>query len=64
MPGPGQYTLNGFGLDGRKYSLQGRTPYNLDHVNISKKKNVPGPGHYDPKTGINKVGVYALSTIQ
>lgn len=36
----------------------------LDQVNLSMKRNVPGPGAYDPKVGIDKFGNYALSTIQ
>lgn len=28
------------------------------------KKGVPGPGHYDPILGIDKIGKYQLSTIQ
>jgi len=27
------------------------------------KRNVPGPGAYEPKIGIDAIGVYTLSTI-
>lgn len=64
LPGPGQYTLlTQIGKEGRKYSLQGRTPYYKDTVFLSKKQAIPGPGSYDPKSSIDKFGIYYLSNI-
>jgi hypothetical protein len=34
-----------------------------DSARSSIKRNVPGPGAYDPKTGLDAVGKYTLSTI-
>ena len=30
---------------------------------INKRKNIPGPGTYEPKTNMNKIGVYSVSTM-
>jgi len=77
IPGPGTYTLlSTVGREARKFSLNGRTPYHqgiipmlktvlnyLDEVKLTVKRNVPGPGAYDPKLGIDKMGVYHLSNL-
>lgn len=36
----------------------------IDQVMITVKQNIPGPGTYDPKVNLDKVGIYHLSTIQ
>lgn len=77
LPGPGQYPLPPtLGRDSRKFSIQGRVPYHrgklhmnihtklVDSVMITVKQNIPGPGTYDPKVNLDKVGIYHLSTIQ
>ena len=53
------------------FSLQGRTPYYkgmiycakdlIDPTLLSKKQAIPGPGSYEPKSAIDKFGVYHLS---
>jgi hypothetical protein len=32
-------------------------------VQLTSNRFIPGPGTYDPKTSINKTGVYTLSTM-
>lgn len=36
----------------------------IDYVRLQKKLNLPGPGQYQPKTDMDKYGVYFVSTIE
>jgi len=47
----------------RKFTLRPRTKDLQDTASIMQKCKVPGPGTYMPKTGINEMGKYYLSTI-
>lgn len=51
------------GTEGRKFSLAGKTANTHDPMQMSIKRNVPGPGHYGKGIEINKIGKYCLSTI-
>ncbi len=66
--------MTSIGKEGRKYSVQGRTPYHkgkksfkisliTDTVNIIKKQAIPGPGTYEPKVNLDSIGVYHLSNL-
>jgi hypothetical protein len=74
LPGPGHYpVVSKVGNEGRKISIKGRTTAPdgkiisakiLDIIRIVQKEAVPGPGTYQPKTGIDKNGVYFVSNIE
>lgn len=64
IPGPGQYKYKNFnvGTGGRHFSFLKRTKNSLEPANIMIKNNAPGPGTYVPKTELNRLGKYCLST--
>ncbi|CAI2376029.1 unnamed protein product [Moneuplotes crassus] len=62
-PGPGQYVVPSSFTPNTKdksYSLKGRGK-SMQDLMILKKKELPGPGQYSPKTTLNKDGVYIFS---
>jgi hypothetical protein len=36
----------------------------IDVIRIISKQDFPGPGSYQPKTGLDKLGVYYVSNIE
>ena len=63
-PGPGAYSSNykNFGTEGNKWTLRPKTasPSPWD----KKKKDVPGPGAYNPKLDLNESGIYFVSNYE
>lgn len=36
----------------------------IDIVRLNSKQGIPGPGSYNPKTNLDRVGVYFMSNLE
>lgn len=65
------------GTEGKKYTLKSRVPVPegkiiaviyacvyIDIIRIITKQAIPGPGSYEPKTNLDKHGVYFVSNLE
>ena len=63
VPGPGTYdeVLKPLGKNARQFTIGPKYTY-LDIEHMERKKGVPGPGYYEDKLVIDKMGKYNVST--